>query len=456
MSKQTRPYRVLIEANKLLSPGNDGIKRYLMELLYSLAILEQELAPKWQIDLYIQGGHSIKLSEYIAGLQKPDTLINSQKKGHQQISGTAQLSRSFEYRALRIKDQIRQYLPWSIFKYLSGGYERLPIRFFLSLYREWMTRRELRLIGPFLESYDLIHVPLPQNLAFLKDIQGKFLVTVHDISHKHFPQFHTQDNISRTEKGMQQAIQHKAHYLTVSIASKWDIVQEYSISPEKVNVIYEACSHDQFRPNHNLNDRQRILEKYGLPDQPYFLTLSTLEPRKNLINTIKAFHALQKELNEENIALFICGKKGWRLDNLLKKDHISAKNIFFTGYIHDEDLPVLYAHSLALCYISFYEGFGLPPLEAMACGTTVIYGNNSSMPEVIAKAGLPADPHDVDYIKAQMKALLQDDSMRTILNENALKRAQQFSWMETASQTLRVYEQMISVASLRGTEMNKN
>ncbi len=437
MPKSSSPFRILIEANKLLSPGNDGIKRYLTELLISLAQLEYELAPKFEIHLYIKGGHSIKLSEYLSIKSKNKPAIDTQIKAKSQLEG------SFEYQALRIKDIIRQALPWSIFKPLAWVYEHLPIRFLLSVFREWEIQRELNLIRPYLERYDLIHVPLPQNLLFLPNVKSKFLITIHDFSHKHFPQFHTNDNINRTEQGMQQAINSKTHFLAVSQSTKLDLLNEYPVQSDRVHVVYEACNRNHFRPHKDPEQLKSILEKYRLPKCPFFLCLSTLEPRKNLVNTIKAFNALQLEHPNENLALFICGKRGWNLDDLLKKEHISTKNIFFVGYVAEEDLPIFYSHALALCYVSFYEGFGLPPLEAMACGTTIIYGDNSSMKEIIGDAGLPADPYDVDNIRDQMEVLFNDDKLRIRLQQKALKRAAQFSWAKVARETLAMYEKLI-------------
>ena len=438
-----RPRRVLIEANKLLMPGNDGVKRYLTELLDSLAMLEQKLFPEWEIDLYVLGGNPIKLRERREELHRTNTVAGQEKERIEKKIEAIKKRRPFEVRMLQAKEKVRDSLPGWIYQLLIRAYERLPIRYLFLLYRKAVTRRENRALAAIFDRYDLIHIPLPQNFHYLQNVRGKFLLTVHDLTHKHFPGFHTADNAAQAEEGMQQAMRKNAHILAVSEATKADVMQEYPVDADRIHVVYEACNHDQFRPHKGRERLKTVLEKYRLPDCRYFLALSTLEPRKNLLNTIKAFEALVAECADENLALFICGKKGWKTDGLLKKEHVADKNIFFTGFVAEADLPVLYSHALALCYVSFYEGFGLPPLEAMACGATVIYGGNSSMPEVIGDAGLPADPGDAGDIKTQMKILLQDEKMRVLLSEKALMRARQFSWMKAARETLRVYERMM-------------
>ncbi len=436
------PYRVLIEANKLLMPGNDGIKRYLTELVDSLTIPEQFFL-KWEIDLYVQGVKPFKLSERREELPNLVAVTEEQKDRIEKKIEVIKKQPPFEVRMLQAKEKVRNILPDRLYRSLKHTYEYLPIRYLVRLYSKFLTQKELRRLKNTFEHYDLIHIPLPQNFHYLQNVQSKFLVTVHDLSHKYFPDFHTIDNATRAESGMQLIIQNNAHILAVSEATKADIIKEYPINPDNVHVVYGSYNHAHFRPQRDRNRLKTVLKKYNLPKCRYFLTLSTLEPRKNTVNMLKAFEALSAECRDENIALFVCGKKGWKIDDQLKKEPVSGNNIFFTGFVADEDLPVLYAHALALCYVSFYEGFGLPPLEAMACGTTVIYGNNSSMPEVIGDAGLPANPYDAENIKAQMKRLLQDKKMRASLNEKALKRALRFSRLNVALDTLQVYENII-------------
>ncbi|MEZ4888875.1 MAG: glycosyltransferase [Chitinophagales bacterium] len=434
--KPSVPYRVLIEANKLFIPERDGIKRYLFELLDNLAVLQDKLQPKWEIDLYCEG-KIIQLEGEQKGLKEVVELIEV----HNELQNQQQ---PYETRLLAMKTKVQKALPTAIYQSLSWFYKNLPIRYLLRKYRENIIQRKNFKNQPKFDNYDLVHIPLPQNFFHLKDVKQNFLVTVHDLTHKYFPEFHTKENILNAEAGMQETIKKEAHILAVTKASKKDVLKTYpTIKSEQVSVVHEACNRNHFKPLANIDQLAAILKKYQLPNTPYFLTLSTLEPRKNLLNTIKAFQKLVAESEKYNLSLFICGKNGWKNNELLEKDHLLDKNIFFTGFIDEEDLPILYSHALALCYVSFYEGFGLPPLEAMSCGTTVIYGNNSSMPEVIGEAGLAADPSDMDDIKNQMKKLLLNDEYRKDLEKKAIQRSYQFSWLKMAWETLCVYEKVI-------------
>lgn len=438
------PYKILIESNKLFMPGNDGIKRYQIELLDSMTVLQNLFPNKWEIDLYIEGGTFLSLYERGENLRPVPVLLNEQLTRIADIVKVAnEETKPYENKLLKLKAQIKVHLPIAIYRPLSWIYRNLPIRYVLSFYRKLKVDKEIDKHKKKFEQYDLIHLSLPQNFHFLKKAKNKFLVTIHDLTHKSFPEFHTKENIRLTEEGMQDIIKKNAHLLAISRSTKEDLLNEYpTLKNNKVSVIYEACNRSYFKPVLSEELKQRTLEKYNLPDCPYFLTLSTLEPRKNLLNTIKAFEKLVEENEEQDLALFICGKKGWKTNELFKNENLSKKNIFFTGFVDEEDLPVFYSNAIALCYVSIYEGFGLPPLEAMACGTTVLYGDNSSMPEVIGNAGIATKPNDVNDIKLKMKKMLSEE-VRIDLNLKAIQKAHQFSWLKTAWETLNLYEQCI-------------
>jgi len=437
---QDAPYKILIEANKLFMPGNDGIKRYQMELLDGLTTLQDIFPNKWDIDLYLEGGTFLKLNERGEQLKGVSELLDEEK---QRIDKVFHQKKPYENRLLQLKDSIQKALPDFIYNPLSSIYRNLPLRQVLRWYRGGLAKKEIDQHRNKFEDYDLIHIPLPQNFFFLKEAKGRFLVTVHDLTHKSHPEFHTKENVKLSEKGMQEIIKKKAHLLAISQSTKNDILNDYpTVKASNISVVYEACNRSHFKPQTEETVMEKVREKYQLPSCPYFLTLSTIEPRKNLLNTIRAFKKLVAENNDQNLALFICGKKGWKTEELFKKENLKNKNIFFTGFVEEADLPALYSNALALCYVSLYEGFGLPPMEAMACGTTVIYGNNSSMPEVIGDAGLAADPSDINNIKQKMMLLLEEET-RLALNQKAIKRANKFSWTKTAWETLNLYEQCI-------------
>lgn len=435
------PYKILIEANKTLMPGNDGVKRYLLELLNGISIFQELFPNKWEIDLYMGRGKIIKNNKVRDEVEAFSIRIEKHQRENEEIIHT---EKPYENKLLALKARLQQELPSFVYDPLSKVYGVLPFRYILKRYREKITKRLLEEKKVDFEKYDLIHIPLPQHFHFLKDVKSKFLVTVHDLTHKLFPEFHTADNIQLSEDGMQEILNKKAAILAISESTKNDILIEYpTINKNKISVIHEACDLNHFKPILDQGLKIKVLQKYGLPDIPYFLSLSTIEPRKNLINTIKAFDKMLSETNDPSIALFICGKKGWKTEALFTKENLSSKNVYFTGFVDEADLPTLYSNALALSYVSLYEGFGLPPLEAMACGTTVIYGDNSSMPEVIGDAGLASDPNDVEDIKQNMKYLL-DKEIRVKLEQKAIKRAFQFSWLKTAWKTLSLYERNIN------------
>lgn len=173
------------------------------------------------------------------------------------------------------------------------------------------------------------------------------------------------------------------------------------------------------------------------------MCLSTIEPRKNLVNTIKAFIQLTRQHPKLDLNLIVCGKKGWKVDDLFENEALKSDRILFTGFIDDLDLPLFYANARALCYISFYEGFGLPILEAMRCGTPAIYGNNSSMPEVAGESGIAVAPDNVEAISTAMYNLATDNDLYKKLTEQAWIHSSRFSWEKVALQTMNVYQKII-------------
>jgi glycosyltransferase involved in cell wall biosynthesis len=243
---------------------------------------------------------------------------------------------------------------------------------------------------------------------------------------------------------MRFAIDRRAHLIAVSQSTKNDILDNTPVPEDKVHLIYEAADKKKFNFKLNREDRQIARDKYLIKfQQPYIICLSTMEPRKNLLNTISAYILLRQENPEIGLKLMIAGKKGWNTDSIFSMAKDYGDQIFFTGFVDDEDLAYLYSGALAMSYLSFYEGFGLPPLEAMCCRTPVIYGNNSSLIEVVGNGGLPADPYDVNDIKTQYERIFFDTALRERTAEAALKQSLKFSWRDTAIETLELYKRII-------------
>jgi glycosyltransferase involved in cell wall biosynthesis len=286
-------------------------------------------------------------------------------------------------------------------------------------------------------------VPLPQNCHFARALHIPLVVTVHDMTHRLFPEYHEHHNIELTEKGMQLLSERADRVIAVSASSRQDLLEAYPLLQGQVDVVHEAANADRFGRRGDDRQWQEVRERYQIPDRPFFLSLSTLEPRKNLRNILAAFQQMVLSRGDAHTLLVVCGRKGWKHEVMVDPNHPVAQQILFTGHVLDDDLPWFFSYAKALCYIPHYEGFGLPPLEAMRCGLPVIYGNNSAMPEVVGKAGVPVDSHDVEAIAAAMALLADDEDLRQKLADTAYVRARHFSWLKTAFQTLNVYEEVI-------------
>jgi len=439
-------YKVLIEVSKIFTRDNDGVKRYLIELIEHLLLILQH-KPNWQVDFFYQ--NKIKSIQSLRADIEEKGLSNFNVLEQLEEEHNIERVKLHEYESglLGLKARIKETLPGWLYAGLSYPYRKGPFRAMLRISRELTSKKKaIEIRNANIErfnSYDLIHVPLPQHLVHVSHLDTRFLVTVHDLTHKLLPEFHKEDNIRLAEKGMSLMLKKKADMLAISGATRKDLLDNYKVTEEKIHLVLEAASKGKFNRDQRKRSLAPVREKYNLPEGTFLLCLSTLEPRKNLPNTIKAFLKLIAEYPELEAQLVICGKKGWKIDELFENESLQSDRIHFTGFVDDDDLPLLYAHARALCYVSHYEGFGLPLLEAMSCGTPVIYGNNSSMPEVAGEGGLPADANQVDEIKNQMYRLLSDDALHQEKARLAWEHANTFSWLKAALQTLKVYEKII-------------
>ena len=257
----------------------------------------------------------------------------------------------------------------------------------------------------------------------------KKVITFHDLSFEHYPEF-----FSWRKRGWQKILMNTKQearkadkIIAVSQSTKNDLVNLYGLDSEKIEVIYSGVG-EQFRP-------LEIKKRYNLPEK-FILYFGTIEPRKNLIGLIKAFESLK----DKNVKLVMAGANGWLYQDILKTAFKSKrkKDIFFTGFVQEKDKPFLYNLAQAFVYPSFFEGFGFPPLEAMACGVPTIVSINSSLPEVVGDAGLMINPKNIDELAWAIKTVLEDNNLRDRLIKRGLKQSQKFSWSECAKKTLRV------------------
>lgn len=226
--------------------------------------------------------------------------------------------------------------------------------------------------------------------------------------------------------------------IAVSECSKRDAVRLYNVPAEKIHVIYEGVD-PRFRPVADAQALESVRQRYGLP-QRFILHVGTIEPRKNLPALFEAFSNLQPPAS--SLKLAIAGKKGWLTEETFERAKILGDDVIFTGYVADEDLPALYTLADLLVMPSVYEGFGLPVLEAMACGTPVACSNGSSLPEIAGDAALLFDPHNVHLMAEAISRALLDSSLRAEMRARGLAQAARFTWAEAARQTQQIYRQI--------------
>ncbi|MFH1551277.1 MAG: glycosyltransferase family 1 protein [bacterium] len=262
------------------------------------------------------------------------------------------------------------------------------------------------------------------------------IITFHDLSFERYPEFFSlrkrlwQKFLMNAREEAKKADK----IIAVSHSTKEDLIDIYGIEPEKIDVIYSGIS-SQFRQIiDNQEETKRIKTKYGLPDD-FILYLGTIEPRKNIIGLIKAFELLR---NDYSIKLVLAGVSGWLEQDIFKraKESKYQKDIVFTGLIEPEDRPYIYNLALIFVYPSFFEGFGFPPLEAMACGIPVIVSNSSSLSEAVGDSALMVDPNNTDEIAWAMKITLTDTDLRKVFIKKGLEQVNKFSWQKTAEKTL--------------------
>ena len=269
------------------------------------------------------------------------------------------------------------------------------------------------------------------------------VVSIHDLSFEHLPQTF----LRRSRTQLRLTVRHSARradkILTLSEHTRGDVIQTYKIDPAKVAAIPLAAP-AHFGPISDAKELQRVRHNYGI-DGDYVLSVGSIQPRKNLVRLINAYAALKGVYTGNSFPkLVITGKRGWLYDETLRAlEATGAKeSIVLTGYVPEPDLPALYSGALCFVYPSYFEGFGLPPLEAMKCGTPVVVGNQTSLPEVVGDAGLQVDPFDVSAIAGAIGELINNPELRRELSAKGLKRAELFDWRNTAQQTLKVYEQV--------------
>jgi len=270
------------------------------------------------------------------------------------------------------------------------------------------------------------------------------VATIHDLSFEHLPQTFKRRSRMQLRLTVRRTARAAAHVLVPSEHTRRDIIETYNVRAERVSVTPLAAP-EHFAPVEDEKEVRLVRELYKIRGD-YILAVGSIQPRKNLARLIKAYSTLRRARPQANLPkLALVGKRAWLYDETLRAIEESGIKdlIVLTGYVSESDLPALYTGALCFVYPSYFEGFGLPPLEAMQCGTPVIAGNRTSLPEVVGDAGLLVDPFDEDALTQALARMIDDSDFRAGLRVKGLERARQFSWRETARLTLQAYERAI-------------
>ena len=376
--------------------------------------------------VYIEGsamfGEKTGVGQYCKGLV--GAMIKLDRKNHYSIFGLLWMLKKFSppiRQQPNLTYRLIRYLPSKVYSKLIKSRLAPPIDLLLGF------------------PADLYFYP---NFVSFPLLRGKSVVVIHDLSFIKYPQFVQGANRKYLSRFVPQSIEKAAHIITISKNSKAEICEYYKVPEEKIAVVYPAADLNFFFPR----DESEILnvrDKYGI-DRKYILYTGTIEPRKNIVGILDAYSQLEPKLRDE-YQLVLGGGMGWLAEEINSKlKDLKKLNIKATGYIDDEDLPALYSGASLFVFPSHYEGFGMPPLEAMACGVPVITSNVSSLPEVVGGAGILVGPNDTNELVESMEKLLKDPALRCKFKERGLKQAAKFTWEESASKLIKVFEKVAS------------
>ena len=320
----------------------------------------------------------------------------------------------------------------------QGNAELFNISFFdrraaKTAYRDWCFVRTLN------RTNGIIHLPNHHLGRYGLFLKKPYIITAHDLiryfelkgnngNFIHRPNFRDRVYLSLDYKGIKKA----THIIAVSHTTKRDLIQHLDIPEETISVVYEGIDHNVFRP-----------AERRLVDYPYLLYVGTEQPRKNLDGLLGAFSKLKSQGGFKDLKLVKVGGPGvpeFRKATLRAVERLGlSEDVVFTGYVAEEELPAYYSGAECFILPSFYEGFGFPPLEAMACGCPAIVSNVASLPEVVGDAALLVDPNDTDNLVGALRLILTDGGLRQQLVSRGLERASQFTWEKAARETLGVY-----------------
>jgi len=306
--------------------------------------------------------------------------------------------------------------------------KKVESRRYLSLIEAYRLTRIIQ------EQKDIVHLPNQNFARYAFFLKTPFIVTVHDLVRTYF-RFGKEQVTERILLKLDiRYIKRASHIIAVSQNTRNDLIKYLKIPIDRISVIYNGVDHSIFKPY-----------DVKLLDRPYILYVGSERPRKNLGRLFEAFTKLKTEFPE--LKLVKVGPSGrhkrFRRDTIRKLDSLGiAQDVIFVDYTSELVLAYYYSSAALLAYPSLYEGFGFPPLEAMACGCPVVTSNTSSLPEVVGEAGIMVNPYDTDSLAQAMRQVLTDDKLRDEIVRKGLEQAKKFSWERAAMETMEVYEKV--------------
>jgi len=322
-----------------------------------------------------------------------------------------------------LENGCRQVIP----KTLPIPYNYLPWSISLSLQKKLLSR------------FDIIHnvCQYPITIPY----PDRSIMTIHDLIPVLYPSLVTPIYAWQARFLLPKVLKKAALVLAVSEHTKQDLVTRYHLDPQKIDVTYEGVS-DHFHPC-SQEEIKQYRQRMGLLD-PYVLFVGALEPKKNIPGILKAFSLCLKEI--PHLKLVLAGKLSWKYEDIfsLIKDLKIENQVRYLDFVPYQDLPLLYSGAEVFVFPSWYEGFGLPPLEAMKCGTPVIVSDQSSLPEIAGPDGLMVAPNDHVSLSQKMLTILTDQSFRTRMSQYYLRRSTLFSWENCIKKTTESYEKILT------------
>ncbi|MBL8168412.1 MAG: glycosyltransferase family 4 protein [Acidobacteria bacterium] len=268
------------------------------------------------------------------------------------------------------------------------------------------------------------------------------VATIHDLAFEHLPETFTRRGSLQLKLTVRRTARRAARIATVSEYSRQDLLRTYRLAPEKVVTTYNGIEPHFTAQPRAADEAAQVRQRFGIA-RGFLLAVGSLQPRKNLERLIRTYARLRREQPDFAPQLVIVGRKLWLAESIFAEVSRQpwASDVILTGYVGDDDLPALYRTASAFVYPSLFEGFGLPPLEAMACGTPVITSNISSLPEVAGSAALLVDPLNEQELAAALQRILNDQPLRARLRAEGVRQAAKFTWRDAAEKTLQLYRE---------------